>query len=51
MCNITVGRYGDPASVGYAGWIEPDDNSWIAFIGNDGAAQFFLNRDADGAVT
>jgi len=43
--NITVGRYADPQSVGYAGWIEPEDKSWIAFVGNDGAARFFLDRD------
>lgn len=51
MVNITVGRYDHPEQVGYAGWISPDDNSWIAFVGNDGAAQFFLDRDPEtGAV-
>ena len=51
MGNIEVGRYDDPQSVGYAGWIEPSDRTWIAFIGNDGKAVFFLDRDPEtGAV-
>lgn len=51
MGNITVGRYQDPASVGYQGWLEPDDKSWIAFVDNDGHPVFFLDRDPDtGAV-
>jgi hypothetical protein len=50
--NITVGRYGKPAGVGYQGWIEPDDRpSWIAFIRADGIPQVFLDRDPEtGAV-
>ena len=47
MGNITVGRYADPASVGYQGWIEPDDQSWIGFVANDGKPVFFLNRDPE----
>lgn len=50
MANITVGRYGDPASAGYQGWIEPEDQSWIAFVADDGRPQVFLNRAPDGAV-
>ena len=50
MDNITVGRYDDPASVGYQGWIEPADQSWIAFVASDGAPAVFLNRASDGAV-
>jgi hypothetical protein len=51
MGNITVGRYDNPASVGYQGWIEPDDKQWIAFVANDGAPVVFLNRDPEtGAV-
>ena len=51
VCNITVGRYDDPESVGYAGWVEPSDRSWIAFVRNDGSAQFYLDRDPEtGAV-
>ena len=51
MGNITVGRYDDPASAGYQGWIEPDDRSFIAFIAADGTPVMFLNRDPEtGAV-
>jgi hypothetical protein len=51
MGNITVGRYADRAGVGYQGWIEPEDRSWIAFVGNDGHPQFYRDRDPEtGAV-
>ncbi len=51
MGNVVVGRYTDSASVGYQGWIEPDDRSWIMFIREDGSPQVFLDRDPDtGAV-
>jgi len=51
MCNITVGRYENPAEAGYAGWIEPEDRTWIAFVDGSGQAQFFLDRDPEtGAV-
>lgn len=51
MGNITVGRYDHPDSVGYQGWIEPDDRSFIAFIANDGTPAVFLDRDPEtGAV-
>lgn len=51
MGNITVGRYSDPESVGYQGWLEPADRTWIAFIKNDGIPVFFLGRDLEtGAV-
>jgi len=43
--NITVGRYDKPSEVGYQGWIEPEDRSWIAFVDGEGRAQFFLDRD------
>lgn len=42
---MNVHRYSNPSDVGWAGWIEPDDKSWIAFIGLDGLPVFFLNRD------
>ena len=47
MQNIHVGRYSDPKSHGWAGWLEPEDRSWIAFIGLDGRPVFFLNRDPE----
>ncbi len=53
MDNIIVGRYcaAGRASHGYAGWIEPVDKSWIAFIDTAGRPQFFLDRDpATGAI-
>lgn len=51
MGNITVGRYEDPESTGYAGWLEPEDKQWIAFVGNDNRPLIFLDRDpATGAV-
>ena len=51
MGNITVGRYDYPGSVGYQGWIEPDDRSWIMFVASDGSPAAFLNRDLEtGAV-
>jgi hypothetical protein len=51
MGNITVTRYPDPQSVGWQGYLEPDDGSWIAFIDSDGRPVFFLDRDPDtGAV-
>jgi hypothetical protein len=45
MQDITVRRYANPAEIGYAGWIEPRDKSWIAFVDLAGKPTFFLNRD------
>lgn len=45
MQNISVTRYSNPKATGWAGYIEPADLSWIAFIGLDGRPLFFLNRD------
>lgn len=51
MTDIHVGRYSKPAEVGWQGWIEPADKSWVMFVDNDGGPVVFLNRDADtGAV-
>ncbi len=51
MQNIIVTRYPSPKATGWAGYIEPADKGWIAFIGLDGKPVFFLNRDpATGAV-
>lgn len=51
MTNINVGRYDHPVEVGYQGWIEPDDMSWIMFVDNDGKPIVFLNQDPEtGAV-
>jgi hypothetical protein len=43
--NIKVTRYTHPKATGWAGYIEPEDGSWIAFVGLDGVPRFFLNRD------
>lgn len=50
MQSIHVSRYSNPMATGWAGYIQPDDRSWIAFIGLDGAPRFFLHRHASGAV-
>jgi len=50
MQNITIGRYDHPESVGFSGWVEPEDRSWILFIKDDGSALFFPERDETGAV-
>lgn len=36
MCNITVSRYDHPESVGYQGWIEPENGSWVVFVDLNG---------------
>lgn len=53
MVNIVVGRYSAEGrdSHGYAGWIEPEDRTWILFVGTDGHVEAFLDRDPEtGAV-
>ncbi len=51
MTNIKVGRYQDPQAVGYAGWIEDEEKTWIAFIDLEGKPTFWLNREDKGGVT
>jgi hypothetical protein len=49
--DIVVRRYPNPSEIGWAGWIEPRDLSWIAFIDLHGRPRFYLNRDpSTGAV-
>ena len=50
MNNIKVGRYTNPVNIGWQGWIEPEDRSWIAFIDLDGRPKFYLHRDEKGGV-
>jgi len=45
MQNIHVKRYKNPEAVGYQGWLEPEDLSWIAFIDLEGKPVFYLHRD------
>lgn len=51
MPNIKVQRYAHPNETGWAGYIEPTDLSWIAYIGLDGVPRVYLHRDpATGAI-
>jgi hypothetical protein len=51
MQNIHITRYENPTTLGWAGCIEPEDRSWVAFIGLDGIPRFNLHRDPEtGAV-
>ena len=51
MQNISITRYAHPKAVGWAGYIEPEDRTWIMFIGLDGRPMVYLNRDPEtGAV-
>lgn len=61
MVNITVGRYEKSVTIDgvehekgheWAGYIEPDDASWIMFVGDDPKqVQVYLSRDPEtGAV-
>ena len=45
MQNIIVKRYSNPKEIGWAGWIEDETKTWIAFIDLAGKPTFFLNRD------
>lgn len=45
MQNIAVRRYANPEELGWAGWIEPKDLSWIVFIRADGSPVIFMHRD------
>ena len=55
MQNITVGRYNldrEQKGHSWAGWIEPEDRTWIMFVGEDPSQlQVYLDRDPEtGAV-
>lgn len=52
MQNITVGRYSTTPEPGeYAGWIEPEDRSWLLFVRTDHSVEMYLDRDPEtGAV-
>lgn len=45
MVNIVVGRYENPEHVGWQGWVEDRDRTWILFIHLDGHPVLFPNRD------
>lgn len=58
MPKIKIGRYettggtvsAPPVGKRWAGWIEPEDKSWIIFIRQDGGAVFYDTREPGGAV-
>jgi hypothetical protein len=51
MQSIKVHRYANPQAHGWAGYLEPEDASWIAFIGTNGLPFVCLHRDpTTGAV-
>jgi|HubBroStandDraft_2_1064218.scaffolds.fasta_scaffold406293_2 hypothetical protein len=64
MSNICIGRYpvptesdraSVPEGVGFPAdrwesYIEPEDRSWILFVGVDGDVAFWPHRDANGGV-
>lgn len=47
-----MGRYSQEAreASGWAGWIEDEEQTWIAFIDVDGKPTFYLDRDDSGGV-
>ena len=47
MQNIIVRRYEHPESTGWAGWIEPEDKSWIVFVKNDHTVRVYLEHRVD----
>lgn len=47
MQSISIKRYPKPTLIGWAGFLEPADKLWIAFIDLDGRPTFFLNRDPE----
>ena len=51
MQNIRVNRYEYPEMIGWQGWIEPDDLSWILFIDLKGRVHMYDERNSKtGAV-
>lgn len=53
MPNIKVGRYENPEALalGWLGWLEPSDKSWIVFVDEQHRPHVYLHRDTvTGAV-
>jgi hypothetical protein len=50
MQKIKIERYDDPKAIGYQGYVEPEDRSWILYVENDGAPLFYPHRAEDGGV-
>lgn len=47
---IKTGTYENPENVGFRGWAEPEDGSWIVFVRLDGSPVLFSKREPSGAV-
>lgn len=52
MSNLTIARYDESVhKIGYSGYIEPEDRSWIIYLDTDGKpSRYYPQRDNDGAV-
>ncbi len=51
MPYIHIGRYEARDQTAYAGYLEPEDRTWILFIKRDGTPVLFTDRDpVTGAV-
>jgi hypothetical protein len=50
LSRIGVGRYDQPEKVGWLGWIEDEEKTWVAYISLDGVPHFYLNRNESGKV-
>lgn len=51
MQNINVHRYAEPEAVGFSGYIEPEDQTWILFLDLNGQPVTIFDRDPEtGAV-
>lgn len=53
MGNVKIGRYEhESVTKEFAGYIEPDDRSWIIWLDANGKpALYYSERDASGGVT
>jgi hypothetical protein len=52
MSNLKIGRYAhESVTAHHAGWIEPDDGSWIIFLDAAGKpCVYYAEREPSGAV-
>jgi hypothetical protein len=48
--NIHIGHYDNSQGIGYDGWIEPDDLSWIIFVTTGGDLTIWMEREPTGGV-
>ncbi len=48
---LKIGRYSNPENIGYSGYLQPKDLSWIIYFGLDGRpTHYYPERDKDGGV-